>query len=105
MVTGENIPEPDNCQWCQEARNCTTSVFIAQEILNPLPQPDQTIEDYYNNICKCGHQTIPSYNLGKDIPDYLPHTTLCREHTIRWMESIIKLKMKHNPEEYGEPIA
>ena len=99
MVTSENIPHPDDCQWCDEARNCTTTVFISQEILNPLPLPDQTLENYYDSLCACGHQTIPSWNLGEDVPDFLPHTKLCREHTIRWMESVINLKMKFNPEQ------
>tara|TARA_R110002020_G_scaffold23867_3_gene79109 strand:+ start:883 stop:1239 length:357 start_codon:yes stop_codon:yes gene_type:complete len=105
MTVQEDMPHPDKCGWCREARNCSTTTFESRTLVDPLPQPDQTIGAYYEELCECGHQTIPSFEFkGRDIPEWLPHTKLCKEHTIRWMQEVINLKMKFNPEEYGEPI-
>ena len=93
----EKMPHPDECKWCAEARNCTTKWFNAKDLLDPLPQPGQTQRAYLESLCECGHQLIPSFDAeAKDIPETLQHTTLCKEHTIRWMATIIDLKLKFN---------
>ena len=95
MVTQEGMPTPDNCTWCTEARNCTTKAFFAEDLLDPLPQPGQTQTAYLESLCECGHQLIPSFDdKAKDIPKTIPHTTLCKEHTIIWMSAIIDIKLK-----------
>ena len=95
MVTQEDLPHPDNCLWCLEARNCTKVAFLSKEILDPILQPNQTIQEYLSTVCDCGHQLIPSWAEGSDIPKYLPHTKLCKEHTLRWMMKVIDLKLKY----------
>jgi len=106
MPVQEDMPHPDNCKWCQEARNCPTSSFDSRILLDPLPQSNQSMTDYLNNLCECGHQMVPSFSPdGKDIPSRLGHTKLCKEHTIRWMEKIITLKMEFNPEEYNQSLS
>jgi hypothetical protein len=94
MVTQDKIPEPDNCIWCQEARNCTTVAFLSKDLLDPLLPSTQTMDEYLANLCECGHQRIPSWAEGEDIPEFIPHTKLCIEHTIRWMEQICRLKVQ-----------
>ena len=106
MQTQEEMPHPDNCKWCKEARDCPTVSFDSRILLDPLPQSNQSMTDYLNNLCECGHQMVPSFSSkAKDIPSRLEHTKLCKEHTIRWMEKIITLKMEFNPEEYMEPLS
>ena len=105
MTTKEDMPHPDNCKWCREARSCPTFSFESNVLMNPLPNSGQTMGDYYNKLCECGHQTLPSFEFkGEDTPKRLQHTTLCKEHTMRWMQKVIDLKMKFNPETYREPI-
>ena len=95
MLTQEDMPHPDNCIWCAEARNCSTKWFSTKDLLDPLPQPGQTQKGYLENLCDCGQQLVPSFdNEAKDIPETIQHTTLCQEHTIRWMTAIIDLKLK-----------
>ena len=100
MTTAEDLPNPENCLWCQEARNCTTSAFHSQMLLDPLIPAEQTLQQYLSKLCDCGHQLVPHFAEGSDIPEFIPHTKLCKEHTIRWMEKVIQLQKeyasKHN---------
>ena len=105
MTTQEELPDPKDCSACQDARNCTTKNFIPKILLEPLPQVDQTIPEYFRNLCKCGHQLMPGgFGLEEYKEPTITHTTMCVEHTIRWMNSVVNLKHKWNPEGYGTQL-
>ena len=61
MTTQNDIPEPEDCLECKDARNCTTTTFQTKVLTDPLPQVDQSITDYLSSLCECGHQLIPSF--------------------------------------------
>lgn len=103
MTTQNDIPEPEDCLECKDARNCTTTTFQTKVLTDPLPQVDQSITDYLSSLCECGHQLIPSFVSG-DTPPSIEHTKLCREHTVRWMQQVIEMKLKFNPEGYGTQL-
>ena len=65
-------------------------------LLDPKIPPDVGMQEYLSKLCDCGHQTIPSFAEGTDIPEFIPHTNLCIEHTLKWMETITNLKIKYD---------
>ena len=95
MTMTDELPHPDECVQCLEARTCKTTSFEARQILDPLHAPDQTIQDYLKGLCECGQQVIVHFlEEPPKLPEFIPHTKMCIAHTIRWMTSIQTIR--HN---------
>ena len=95
MQTQESnqLPDPDRCGWCQDARTCTTKDFPAATLATPKPVKDELLSTYFENLCHCGQQMALVLPPDSYTPEsIIPHTKLCKEHTIRWMQALIKLK-------------
>ena len=80
---------------CLKARNCETKAFEANVILDPIPQPNQSLQEYLANLCQCGQQLVSAFDEPNDDIISIPHTKMCIEHTIHWMSQIIDLQIKH----------
>jgi len=95
MTTNSTLPHPDNCEECLKARNCETKTFESHLLQDPIPQPNQSLKEYLENLCQCGQQIIIAFEERVDDSTTIPHTTVCIEHSIHWMAQIIDLKMRH----------
>ena len=92
----DKLTAPDRCGWCQDARTCDTKEFPVETLATPNPVEGELLSTYFENLCHCGQQMAlvlapDSYTPNSNIP----HTTLCKEHTIRWMQALINLKQEH----------
>lgn len=97
-MTVQEIPEPEDCLFCQDARSCPVTSFETSILTDPQPTIDQSLADYLSSLCDCGQQLVPA--ITWDIPTRVEHTKLCKEHTVRWLQKVIKLKEQFNPKDY-----
>ena len=98
MLTEESnqLPDPDRCGGCQNARACTTKDFPIETLTIPKPVKDELLSTYFENLCYCGQQMALVLSIDSYTPSsIIPHTKLCKEHTIKWMQALIKLKEEH----------
>ena len=93
-MTVQEIPEPEDCGDCQDARSCSTITFDTNTLTDPDVPEGQSITEYLSSLCQCGNQLVPAITWEGQAE--IAHTKLCREHTVRWMQQIVTLKQTYD---------
>ena len=76
--------DPNKCEECANARNCSTEFFYAD---GEYPDPP--------NHCECGHVTMGSL-MGTTAAEEeekagsIPHSKICTDHRIAYMANIMQ---------------
>lgn len=94
---GSSLGHPGDCKWCTEALTCPTKSFEANQIIEPLNIPGQTIQEYLQGLCECGNQLVVHFeDKPPELPEFIPHTKMCREHTLHWMTKVAEMKVNYD---------
>jgi hypothetical protein len=99
MTTFSDLPNPDNCIWCIAARNCSTHDFEYKLLIDPDVPEGQPLKEYYSSLCPCGQQTpaaLATTDPRDNPPDIVIHTKMCGDHTIKWLQNLMEMKVKFN---------
>ena len=97
MTTLPDLPNPDNCIWCTAARNCSTPNFEYKLLIDPDVPEEQSLKEYYSSLCPCGHQNpaaLATIDPRDNPPDIVEHTKMCKDHTVKWLQDLMEMKVK-----------